>query len=200
MVSRRARVFAPPRFPSGMPEMTKSGFSTPFRPNSESRFAAEPVNNSTLPLRPAAARLRLWSLAKVGLISHARIRVSGHLAANRKVRAPLPAPSSMTCPPYAAGTGAIIFAMRNLCEGTMPPVCPCFTRPAQKKCRYVAAVLDIAIISLAECFSASFEASSVTVPRAFRWPHRRKSVRPNRAQLSVRERRNPTRERREQRT
>ena len=49
-------------------------------------------------------------------------------------------------------TGAIIFAMRNLCEGTMPPVCRCFTRPAQKKCRYVAAVLDIAIISLAECF------------------------------------------------
>src|ERR1035437_432640 len=31
--------------------------------------------------------------------------------------------------------------MRNLCEGTMPPVCPCFIRPAQKKCRYAATEL-----------------------------------------------------------
>ena len=151
--------------------MMKSGFSAPPLPNSESRSAAGPADNSTLPLRPARARLRLWSRAKVGLISHARIRASGHLAASRKVRAPLPAPSSMTCPRYAAGTGAIIFAMRKRCEGTMPPVCPCFTRPAQKKCRYVAAVLDIVIISLAGYVVASGEVAPVKVKHPSRWRH-----------------------------
>ena len=37
MVSMRARAFSRPRFPSGMPEMIKSGFSTPLLPNSESK-------------------------------------------------------------------------------------------------------------------------------------------------------------------
>ena len=43
----------------------------------------------------------------------------------------------------------------------MPPVCPCFTRPAQKKCRYAAAVLDIEISSLP--YSLPVEVSSVRV-------------------------------------
>src|SRR5450759_1074591 len=47
MVSMRARAFSRPRFPSGMPEMIKSGFSTPPLPKSEESSAEKDPGRQT---------------------------------------------------------------------------------------------------------------------------------------------------------
>jgi hypothetical protein len=60
------------------------------------------------------------------------MRAAGHRAASRNVSAPVPHPNSMIRPWYAGGTGAIIFEIRNRCDGTIPPVCTLFATPAQK--------------------------------------------------------------------
>src|SRR3989338_452907 len=137
MMSMRERALFLPRVLSGIPEITKSAFFIFLRSISKSRFSADFVITSTRSSMPAFVRLCRLSRASVGLISKARIFALGHFLASLLVRAPLPAPSSMISPWYVAGMGAIIFSIRTLCEGMMPPVCAGFAMPAQIKRRYV---------------------------------------------------------------
>ncbi len=69
MVSMRARAFSRPRFPSGMPEMIKSGFSTPLLPNSESRFCgrARKQFNSAVEACPRQAASMVARQSRVDL-------------------------------------------------------------------------------------------------------------------------------------
>ena len=59
--------FSPARFPRGIPEMTKSGFSNPRWPISESSCAAEVETVSTLPLWPAILKLSLQSRGRISI-------------------------------------------------------------------------------------------------------------------------------------
>jgi len=69
------------KFPIGTPETIKSGRSAPALAMSVSIFSAQLAITVTRPFRPAHWRLWLVYRARVGLISQARIRAFGHLAA-----------------------------------------------------------------------------------------------------------------------